>query len=276
MQRLDYGQGLETETHEFSSDGLREVEAPGPVIRVHGSVALLLENQQEVKWISDAASIALASSASIEEQEERFLEILSQLPDQPPTPLDADQMERVLSSALESKRDLTPLETLVAGSEGLAALMENPGFGYIGVGVVFVWRNERDRRECGVEAHDELPMFILEHGSLLAALGTLKGFYATGKWMLAAYGWVRPKFTRAPEAAAWFVEQLRARAMTQGHGAIPLDRLDHPNTILTYDPQRHPMAIVYVHGLFSTDAKTFDGFATLGRSFELNFTPTVA
>lgn len=269
MQRLKYGQEIVTETHEVSADGIRELAAPGLLIRVGGSVTLLLETAREVGWILDSALDALDSSHFIVEQEQHFIENLNQLPDQPVSRPDPDRMEILLSGLLEPGRDLTPLETLVAGSEGLAAAMSSPGFGEKSVGVVFSWKTGDDDRECFVESEAELPMLILEHGSLSVSLAAMKGFYATAKWMLAAYGWVRPSFTGAPQAASWFVEELRARAMTYGHGAMPLDRLDRQNTVLTYDPQRHSMAIVYVHGLFSTDAKTFDGFRDAWSSLRI-------
>ncbi len=269
MQRLDYGQEIATETHEVIAGGIRELAAPGLPIRVGGSVTLLLETAQEVGWILDSALDALDSSYFIVEQEQRFIKNLNQLPDQPVSRPDSDRMERLLSELLELDRDLTPLETLVAGCEGLAAAMSSPGFGEKGVGVIFSWKSGDDDRECFVEPKTELPMLILQHGSLSVSLMALKGFYATAKWMLAAYGWVRPNFTGAPQAASWFVEELRARAMTYGHGAMPLDRLDQQNTVLTYDPQRHSMAIVYVHGLFSTDAKTFDGFRDAWSSLRI-------
>lgn len=259
MRRLDDGQELQTETQEFGLDGLRAVETAGPVIRVGGSVLLLLETRQEVKWVSDAALNALASSPFIEEQEDHFLQLLNQLPDEPPAPLDLDRMEALLSDALDPKHELTPLETLVAGCEGPTAGIHASTFGDTSTAVVFIWEPEGDDRDCRVDALDELPMLILQHGSLSVALLTLKGLYTASKWMLAGYGWVRPNFTSAGQAANWFVDELRNRAFALGHGAMPLDRLD----------QKHSMAVVYVHGLFSTDAGTFDGFRDAWSSLRI-------
>ncbi|QFT82309.1 hypothetical protein FIU89_16915 [Roseovarius sp. THAF27] len=270
MRPLEDGQLLQTESMEFASEGLIEVDPSGPVIWVGGSKLLLLETRQDVKWLSHAAMTAQLSSSSIEEQEAVFLEIISRFPSEPPPPINQDQIEIFLKDTLEPQRDLTPLETLVSGCEGLASLMEYPTFSDTSVGIVFAWQPENDDRPCRVAAHDELPMLILDHGSLSIALLKLKGLYTASKWMLAGYGWVRPNFTSANEAANWYVNELRSRAFKHGHGAMPLDRLDHPNAVQTFNPDKHSMALVYVHGLFSTDAGSFDGFRDAWSSLRIN------
>ena len=127
MRRLEDGQQFQTENLEFASDGdLSDVDPSGPVIRVGGSVLLLLETQEDIKLLSDAAMNALVSSPSVEEQERLFLEILNQILSKPPVTPNPDQIAHFLRDALKTERDLTPLETLISGCEGLARLLEYP------------------------------------------------------------------------------------------------------------------------------------------------------
>ena len=99
---------------------------------------------------------------------------------------------------------------------------------------------------------------VTEPGSLLAGI-TVAGTLKAASWATAfighavAFGW------RAPTAAAaQLVERTRERAAASAR--FPLPRLDELSGADRARLQAAGVVVVLVHGLFSTDLETFDGF----------------
>lgn len=93
------------------------------------------------------------------------------------------------------------------------------------------------------------PVLFLQSGSIIPTMG-LTSWVTVAKWGAIVYTTVRGMFTTAPDAAAYFVDALRAEASKK---ARPLPRLDRLTPQDETDLANAERVIVLLHGLFSTD-----------------------
>ena len=101
---------------------------------------------------------------------------------------------------------------------------------------------------------EDTPALILKPGSLSAglALSVIRGT----KWVLTAYGAVRAFFNTSKDASDFFVKKMREKALQTSR---PLPCLSTMSSTDKQDLRAAKHVVVLLHGLFSTDAGTFDG-----------------
>jgi pimeloyl-ACP methyl ester carboxylesterase len=127
----------------------------------------------------------------------------------------------------------------------------------------------RRRRLHYASFHDAQDMLVMSQGSLLAALATAAETFSAvrrfSSWALGLVTSTSAALLSRKRAGEWFVENLRSKAPSL-HGMSPLPRLDEIWLDRSNGGDKKQAIIVALHGLFSTDAGTFDGFRAALRS----------
>ncbi|MEL6408767.1 MAG: alpha/beta hydrolase [Pseudomonadota bacterium] len=188
---------------------------------------------------------------------EELPEFLKTVEAPPPLP---DNYEEFLQEIFE-REDGTehPLFSLYTASAALLQAWTEPNVNPDALNAVFLLPDPGGSEEMTINPEKDWTVWMMTPGSLTSIVTTVVGVLKPIKWALVAYSTLRGRFTSAHQAATWIKDGLRQRA-SQHETNQPLTRLDDPSFETLLPEADYDAHIIYLHGLFSTDAATFDGF----------------
>jgi hypothetical protein len=284
VRKLDTTDSVRLTRFELQTDdSVAEYTGPSDRLIVAARLAFELETPVDLLRIRDLAVGAWSRPEPDEAKEAWFIERLVGLdPDKEFAPEFEEHVSRAMSTLAEKKEPYSTIENILMACLAIERRwITGPSVHQKWIGVIAAfWLPYTDEQRIRLAPEDAddavttagdlgVPLWIIEEGSLIASLLVVKKAYTAGKWMFAAYGTVRPRFTSATEASEWFVSNLRARALASKPRPIPLPRLDDSNAMANYPRNKNDIYFIYLHGLFSTDCGTFDGFVDAWQQVRL-------
>ena len=199
-------------------------------------------------------------------------------PDSEMGPYNPEVDREIIISKFQSE-EATPLTSLYAGILSLSAAWQEPGVSSEHIGAVIAFNltddsihpDEKDLPPSEIWVHPDVPVWVIEYGSLRSIFTTLLDPLNIVKWGIVAYGLVRSPFTKAYEASESFVGELRDRAAKRIPKPIDLLRLDEFDLFGTRPKEKYDTVLIFLHGLFSTDLGTFDGFQNVWNQMRSDY-----
>jgi hypothetical protein len=259
MRILAFGDTVSTTTYENFNGDTSPAEPGGESITLQSPFAILIESPADLEMIERVVARAHQDKLDEPETFARIAAVGRATGGQPET-ADAP-LERIISEPLD-ERQRWSLEPLHGAIVALANAWREPKVvgDHINALLVFDPPSAPRSDHHVMHTNGPTPVWILEQGSLIGTLQVIHGTYRLGRWALVAYGMVRPRFSTHQQAAGWFVDQLRSRAASRTPAPLPLDRLEELTPLGSKDTGERNRYIILLHGLFSTDLGTFDGF----------------
>ena len=164
--------------------------------------------------------IGVAAFALIEGFEFRdfYHYLLENDPDSRPTllksPVDGVRLRSILGEISDSDAATdNPIASFISAVAALGAAWSADGCDANSINAVFVMTNseEPSANPITLQTKTEIPLWIMESGSIKSQITTLVGAVNPARWALLAFSTVRRLFTSAHEASTWFRDALRQR-----------------------------------------------------------------
>lgn len=270
MRRIEEGEFVGTVRFEMRD---------GEIVAAEGDdeerISLLSSRGLELESISDLEAIEnLVADALLRHQpEDEFFASMAEFGPGSEAAGPGIGRQGVIEVLQEMKEDRPSLFSLHAALLAVGEAWREEGVNAEHIGVLFAFEpfGEIEVQETAIEAVNPTPVWILEPGSLASFFATLHGIYRAGKWMLIAYGLTRPQFTRARDASNWFTAELRKRAAAAQPKPKDLLQLDASDLFTKRPKDKYDTVLIFLHGLFSTDIGTFEGFRDVWQDLRNEF-----